>query len=109
MQEHMGKKRKKELREASSLQHEQSKKLYKCVGIFGGAIVIIALDYILAFAGVLSFDNFFVQVIPLALIVISIFVAGSDATRYSVLKREFKTYCVEHSITEEDLREYNAS
>lgn len=107
MQEHIGKKRKRELREASSLLSEQKKKFTKCVGVFGGAIAIIAVDYALAFAGVLSFDNIFVQVIPLALIIGSLLFAGSDITRYSMLKREYQKYCAEHSITEDELKAFS--
>ncbi len=108
MQEHVGKKRKKELREASALQREQSKKLYKCIGVFGGVIVAVIVIFALAFAGVLDFGNIFVQVVPTALIVASLFVAGSDVTRYTVLKKDFNKYCEEHSITKEDLAAYNA-
>lgn len=109
MQEHVGKKRKKELREASALQREQSKKLCKCIGVFGGVVVVVCVIFGLAFAGVLDFGNIFVQVVPTVLIVVSLFVAGSDMTRYSVLKKDFNNYCEEHSITKEDLAAYNAA
>ena len=104
MQENVGKRRRKELREAESLRKDMKKCLLKCVIVFGLAIGLSIIIYAMALLGILiTFENPVVLGGPTALVVISIMFCGADVTRYSKLKRTYKTYCDEHSITEAEL------
>ncbi len=107
MQEHVGKKRKKELREALNLKRERDASIKKCVIVYGVAIAVCLLYFLCCALNILiSFDNLMLTFVPMAVIVASLFIAGSDVTRAQVAHGKYKKYCVEHSVSKEDLQHF---
>ena len=107
MQEHVGKKRKKELRTASDLKKERDSSLRKCIIVFGIAVVI-CLAYFLCctFDILITYDNLVLTFIPLAVVVAALFIAGSDVTKAQVANSNYKKFCEEHAVTKEDLQHF---
>ncbi len=44
--------------------------------------------------------------IPLAVVVASLFIAGSDITRAQVAHGKYKKFCAQHAVTKEDLARF---
>lgn len=107
MQEHVGKKRKKELREAMNLKQERDRSIKKCAIVYGIAAAICIFYFLCcAFNFLISFDNLVLTFIPLAVVVASLFIAGSDITKAQVAHDKYKKYCSSHSVTKEDLAHF---
>lgn len=104
MQEHVGKKRKKELREALELKKERDASIRKCAVVYGIAFAICVFYFLCCtFNFLISFDNLMLTFIPLAVVVASLFIAGSDITKAQVAHGKYKKYCTEHAVSKEDL------
>ena len=107
MQEHVGKKRKKELREAVNLRDERNSHIKKCAIVYGAAIAICIVYFACCSLEVfISFSNLMFTFIPLAVVVASLFIAGADITRAQVANDKYKKYCAEHSVTKEDIKHF---
>ncbi len=107
MQEHVGKKRKKELREALNLKSERDRSIKKCAIVYGAAIAICIVYFVCcSFNILISYSNLMFTFIPLAVVVASLFIAGSDITRAQVAHGKYKKFCAQHAVTKEDLARF---
>lgn len=110
MQEHVGKKRKKELREASDLKKERDASIKKCVIVYGTAVAVCVVYFLCCtFRILISFDNLVLTFIPLAVVVASLFIAGSDITKAQVAHGKLKKFCAEHAVSKEDIQHFEES
>lgn len=108
MQEHVGKKRKKELRTASDLKKERDASLKKCIIVYGIAVAICVFYFVCCtFDLLISFDNLFLTFIPLAVVVAALFIAGSDVTKAQIANSKYRKFCEEHAVSKDDLRHFD--
>ncbi|MGN0073090.1 MAG: hypothetical protein ACI36W_04755 [Coriobacteriales bacterium] len=109
MQEHMGKKRKRELREALDLRAERDKHARKAAIIIGAGVFVCALYFFLcAFNIGINFTNLLFTFIPMIALVAGLFFGGSDVNKASKANDQFKRFCDSRSITKQDLKDFEA-
>lgn len=104
MQEHVGKKRRKEVREAIDMRNElKSTLVVTAVALVIGIGVTVGVQ-ILTVQGALAYDNVFVQLLPMIVIFVLLMVIGSRAYKWSGLREEYKEHCKKYNISKEDMR-----
>ncbi|MGN0038640.1 MAG: hypothetical protein ACI36Y_05875 [Coriobacteriales bacterium] len=109
MQEHMGKKRKRELREALDLRAERDKHARRAALIMGAGILVCILYFILcAFNIGINFTNLLFTFIPTIALVAGLFFSGSDINKATKANDKFKRFCAERSISKQDLKDFEA-
>ena len=105
----MGKKRKRELREALNLREERDKHVRKAALIIGAGVFVCALYFFCCTFNIgINFTNLLFTFIPMIALVAGLFFGGTDVNKASKANDQFKRYCDAHSITKEDLKEFES-
>ena len=109
MQEHMGKKRKRELREALNLRDERNKHARRAALIMGAGILVCIVYFVLcAFNIGNNFTNLIFTFSPPIALVAGLFFSGSDVNKAAKANDQLKRYCSERSISKQDLKDFEA-
>ena len=109
MQEHMGKKRKRELREALDLREERDKHVRKAALIIGAGVFVCALYFFCCTFNIgINFTNLIFTFIPTIALVAGLFFSGSDVNKAAKANDQLKRYCSERSISKQDLKDFEA-
>ena len=104
MQEHVGKKRRKEVREALNMRQELNKYMtIMVVTLVIGIIAWSALSYLMV-TGVIPNDTTFMQTLPYVLLFIVIIFIGSRSYKWSALHERYRKHCVRYNITKSDIK-----
>lgn len=104
MQEHVGKRRRKEVREAIDMRHEMMTTLaVTCVALVVGIALAVAVQLLVVF-GMLVSSNIFLRLLPAIVIFVLLLVVCGRAYKLSGLREEYKEHCRRYNITKEDMR-----
>ncbi|MGI6033948.1 MAG: hypothetical protein ACOX69_11065 [Coriobacteriales bacterium] len=103
MQEHVGKKRRKEVRQAIDMKRELNRDMRTMIIIMAIGILATLFVTYLTYIGVVDAMNGLVQSIPMIILLILAIFLGNRAYRWSGLREEYKKHCKEFNITKEDM------
>lgn len=103
VEEHVGKKRRKEVRQAIALKKEMNRSLLFIViaivvggGLAGALTVLVTADMI-------QVDNVATQAIPLAVIVLALVFIGPRCTKWWGIRDQYKLHLKRYNISKEDM------
>lgn len=101
--QHVGKKRRKEVREAVNMRRDLRKDMALFLSVFAlAAVASIVLSY-LAALGVLG-DNTFVQFLPMIVVFVIIIILSMRISAYWGRRDAYKQHCKRYNITKEDMK-----
>lgn len=104
VQEHVGRKRRKEVRQAINMSEEMRRLMLVSIGILAVACVVVLTLVALSFAKVVSLSPFASGMIPLAVVLVAVFVVAPRANRYWTLRDAYKKHCRRYNISKDDMR-----
>ena len=84
VEEHVGKKRRKEVRQAITMSEELRKTLLLCIGLIVFGIVVL--------------------LVPLVILVVLMIFVAPKANRYWALRDEYKAHLERYNISKDDMR-----
>lgn len=103
VEEHVGKKRRKEVRQAVSMKQQLNNSLIVIIGVLAlGVILTVAMTY-MTVTGVVPSDNLWTQVIPLLIVIVVLIFAGPQASKWWGLHDEYKKHLERYNIRKEDM------
>ncbi len=103
MVEHVGKKRRKEVQRAASMQ-AQLHSVAVCIVVLAALLVFAAAGTgILAARGLLEMDSALLQAGRLALLVLLIACLANRALRWKAINEKCRRHCAEFNITQEEI------
>ena len=97
-QQHTGKKRRKEVREAIDLQHMVRTTTIALVIIFVAGLALTTVFSVMLATGALAADSMMASMIPAILLLV-----GTRVRKWSELRTEYKDHCRKYNITKEDM------
>ena len=101
VEEHVGKKRRKEVRQAITMSEELRKTLLLCIGlIVFGIIVLLVLSYL----GLFEIPLVVTNTVPLVILVVLMIFVAPKANRYWALRDEYKAHLERYNISKDDMR-----
>ena len=109
MQEHVGKKRRKEVRQAANLRKQKNNAMIFIIVVMVIGMVLSTISSFLIVFGVIPVSNQFWTYVPTIIVFIVIFIAGSRVFKWTNLRQEYKDHCKKFNITVQDIREFNKS
>ena len=104
MEEHVGKKRRKEIREAINMKKELNSTLLLMLGLMLAGCLLYGAYTILLIEGVIPAGDQVSQVVPLIIVFILVVFLGNKAYRWTDKREQFKTHCKKFDITKEDMK-----
>lgn len=103
-QQHTGKKRRKEVREAIDLQHMVKTTTIALVIIFVAGLALTTVFSVMLATGALAADSMMASMIPAIVLFVLLLLIGTRVRRWSELRTEYKDHCRKYNITKEDMR-----
>lgn len=104
MQQHVGKKRRKEVREAVDMRKELRSRFARTGVVFGiGVAFVIGMQALTVF-GVLALGNEVAQAVLLIVVFVFVMIIGSRTYKWSGMREQYKEHRKRYNITDEDMR-----
>lgn len=104
VEEHVGKKRRKEVRQAINMSEELRKTLRFVISILALSLLLIVALYILSITGIVNMSMDVINFAPLAIAVIAMIIVVPKANRYWTLRDEYKDHLARYNITKADMK-----
>lgn len=104
VQEHVGKKRRKEVRQAINMSEEMRRLLLSSIGILAVGLVVVLLVLFLAYGNVIPVSPIVGSMLPLAILLVAIFAVTPRANRYWSLRAQYKDHCRRFNIRKADMQ-----
>ena len=95
VEEHVGKKRRKEVRQAITMSEELRKTLLLCIGL-----VLFVISYL----GLFEIPLVVTNTVPLVILVVLMIFVAPKANRYWALRDEYKAHLERYNISKDDMR-----
>lgn len=108
MKEHVGKKRRKEVRQAVNLKQDMNKALAKSLAVTGLCIVLCLIYTLFLNLGVLDMSDIVVQAVPLVFVFIGVMFIGNHFYKYLDLRDAFKKHCDRYGVSKNDMNALNS-
>ena len=102
-EEHVGKKRRKEVRQAITMSDELRKILLLIVCVTILACVIIAVLFLIAFTGVVELPSFVSNTVPLIILVVFMIFVAPKVNKYWTLRDAYKAHLERYNISKADM------
>lgn len=103
VEEHVGKKRRREVRQAVSMKQELNNSLFIIIGVLAlGVILTAALTY-LSISGIVPSNTIWTQVIPFLIVIVMLILAALLASKWWGLHGEYKKHLERYNISKEDM------
>lgn len=99
VEEHVGKKRRKEVRQAITMSEELRKTLLLCIGL----IVLLVL-FVISYLGLFEIPLVVTNTVPLVILVVLMIFVAPKANRYWALRDEYKAHLERYNISKDDMR-----
>ena len=96
VEEHVGKKRRKEVRQAITMSEELRKTLLLC-------IVLLVL-FVISYLGLFEIPLVVTNTVPLVILVVLMIFVAPKANRYWALRDEYKAHLERYNISKDDMR-----
>lgn len=104
MQEHVGKKRRKEVRQAANMKSDLRKEMFVMIGIFiVGIAICFSWTIAMYFSGV-DGSSIIVQSLPTIAVFLLVVYLGNRAYKWTGLREEYKRHCQQFNITDEEIK-----
>ena len=107
MQEHVGKKRRKEIRQASELRQTRNKAYLRCGGFFSGIVVIIIIYTVFTIFGVIDATSMINQVILMIIAFAGCMLIGNESSKAYDAHKKYKAYCEQLNVSTEEVKAYD--
>ncbi len=103
MVEHVGKKRRKEVQRAASMQAQLRSVTFSIMMLAALLVFALAATGVLAARGLLEMDSAILQASRLALLVLLVACLVNRALRWKALNEKCRRHCAEFNITQEEI------
>ncbi len=103
MVEHVGKKRRKEVQRAASMQAQLRSVTFSIMVLAALLVFALAATGVLAARGLLEMDSAILQASRLALLVLLVACLVNRALRWKALNEKCRRHCAEFNITQEEI------
>lgn len=104
VEEHVGKKRRKEVRQAINMSEELRRTLRFVIGILALSFLIIIALCIISMMGIVDMSMNIISFVPLAIALIAMIVIAPKANRYWTLRDEYKNHLERYNISKADMK-----
>lgn len=104
VEEHVGKKRRKEVRQAITMSEELRKTLLLCIGLIVFGIVVLLVLFVISYLGLFEIPLVVTNTVPLVTLVVLMIFVAPKANRYWALRDEYKAHLERHNISKDDMR-----
>ena len=89
VEEHVGKKRRKEVRQAITMSEELRKTLLLCIGLIVFGIVVLLVLFVISYLGLFEIPLVVTNTVPLVILVVLMIFVAPKANRYWALRDEY--------------------
>lgn len=104
VEEHVGKKRRKEVRQALNMSEQLKKTLIFIFSILGACCIgALLLAYLTAFQ-IIPTSSFISNTVPVIILVIAMIVVAPKMSRYWAMRDEYKNHLKRYNISKEDMK-----
>lgn len=104
VEEHVGKKRRKEVRQAITMSEELRKTLLLIVGVLVFGCLILLVLFLLSYLGIVELPSSVGTIAPLVVLVVIMIYIGPKANRFWALRDEYKDHLKRYNISKADMR-----
>ena len=104
VEEHVGKKRRKEVRQAITMSEELRKTLLLCIGLIVFGIIVLLVLFVISYLGLFEIPLVVTNTVPLVILVVLMIFVAPKANRYWALRDEYKAHLERYNISEDDMR-----
>ena len=104
VEEHVGKKRRKEVRQAITMSEELRKTLLLCIGLIVFGIVVLLVLFVISYLGLFEIPLVVTNTVPLVILVVLMIFVAPMANRYWALRDEYKAHLERYNISKDDMR-----
>lgn len=102
VEEHVGKKRRKEVRQAITMSEELRKTLLLCIGLIVFGIVVLLVLFVISYLGLFEIPLVVTNTVPLVILVVLMIFVAPKANRYWALRDEYKAHLERYNISKDD-------
>ena len=103
VEEHVGKKRRKEVRQAITMSEERRKTLLLCIGLIVFGIIVLLVLFV-SYLGLFEIPLVVTNTVPLVILVVLMIFVAPKANRYWALRDEYKAHLERYNISKDDMR-----
>ena len=108
MVEHVGKKRRKEIRQAAEYKKEANKHTLRCALLFVCLLVLLLIPIALQLLGLVDPTNMLLSAAQLIIVFVGCILVGSESKKASDARKTYKDYALKFEVTAEDVKAYIA-
>ena len=101
VEEHVGKKRRKEVRQAITMSEELRKTLLLCIGLI---VFVLLVLFVISYLGLFEIPLVVTNTVPLVILVVLMIFVAPKANRYWALRDEYKAHLERYNISKDDMR-----
>ncbi len=105
MEEHVGKKRRKEVRKALDIKTEMNRLLRRALIFIVIAIVIYIALMVMMTKGIIAATSAWTSMIPMFVVLIFAMIIGSQSYKWYGLRDEYKKHCKRFDISKKDMKD----
>ena len=99
VEEHVGKKRRKEVRQAITMSEELRKTLLLCIGLIVFGIVVLLVLFVISYLGLFEIPLVVTNTVPLVILVVLMIFVAPKANRYWALRDEYKAHLERYTVS----------
>lgn len=103
-EQHVGKKRRKEVREAINMKKQIRKDFTFMMVVFGIAIIVTLACTALAYQGLFGDNMMLVQTVPLVIVFGAVMIMSFRMNSFWELRSQYKKHCQKYNITKSDMK-----
>ena len=103
VEEHVGKKRRKEVRQAITMKQELTSSLLVIAGVLVLGVALTATMTYMTITGVVPSNDLMTQVIPFAIVIVLLIFMAPRANKWWELRDEYKAHLERYNISKEDM------
>lgn len=103
VEEHVGKKRRKEVRQAITMSEELRKTLLLIVGVIVFGCLVIFVLFLISFLGIAELPSSVGTIAPLVVLIVIMMFIGPKANRFWTLRDEYKEHLKRYNISKADM------
>lgn len=103
VEEHVGKKRRKEVRQAITMSEELRKTFLLITGILVIVCLFIVILFLISYLGIAELPSVVSSTAPLVVVVIAMIFVAPKVNRYWALRDEYKSHLERYNISKADM------
>lgn len=105
MEAHVGKKRRKEVRQALNMKEEMNKLLSRCLIFFVIAAILYVALMVLMAKGIINTTSAWASMLPMVVVLIFAMIVGSQSYKWYGLRDQYKKHCKRFDISKQDMKD----